>query len=359
MKRSGEVMSGENTQSARSRRKRVERLKKCIVLTSRLFKLLPLLLCVFLLFRLQVLSRSLAELSSRVEVLTGETSVQQALMQELLEKIQTTGQGAQETNVAGRALPGYELAPPEGLAAAASSDSVKYASEGNDTEEHIGVGSDDSEKPTVHKVYLTFDDGPSTNTKKILDILDQYDVKATFFVVGKEEDWAKEALVDIVERGHSLGMHSYSHKYNTIYDSVEDFAKDFVALRSYLEDVTGVTSNLYRFPGGSSNTISDVDMHEFAEYLDSWDVRFYDWNVASGDGGGRLLTVDELVSNALEGIEDRGTSIILMHDSVNKPTTVEALPKIIENILARENTEILPITEDTVLVQHIHMDDYK
>lgn len=336
-------MSEENTQAAYGRRKRVERLKKCIVLTSRLFKLLPLLLCIFLLFRLQVLSRSLEELSSRVEVLTGETSVQQALMQELLEKIQTTGHGVQETNVAGRELPGYELSPPEGFVAAASSDSVQYA----------------SEEPTIHKVYLTFDDGPSTNTKEILDILDQYNVKATFFVVGKEEDWAKEALVDIVERGHSLGMHSYSHKYANIYNSVEDFAEDFVKLREYLENVTGVTSNIYRFPGGSSNTISNVDMHEFAEYLDSWDVRFYDWNVASGDGGHRLMSVDELVTNSLNGIDDWGTSIILLHDSATKPTTVEALPKIIEKILARENTEILPITDDTVLVQHIHMDDYK
>lgn len=352
-------MAGENTQAAYSRRKRVERLKKCIVLTSRLFKLLPLLLCVVLLIWLQVLSRNLEELSSQVEVLTGETSEQQALLQVLLEKIQTTGQGAQEANGAGRELSGYELSPPGGFAADKSSDSVKYASDGNDAENQVGIGADESEKITIHKVYLTFDDGPSANTEKILDILDQYDVKATFFVVGKEEDWAREALVDIVERGHSLGMHSYSHKYTELYDSVEDFAEDFVRLREYLEDVTGVTSNIYRFPGGSSNTISNVNMYEFAEYLDSWDVRFYDWNVASGDGGYRLMTVDELVSNSLEGIEDRGTSIILMHDSVNKPTTVAALPKIIENILAREDTVILPITEDTVLVQHIHMDDYK
>lgn len=345
--------------TADSRRKRVQRLKKCIVLTSRLFKLSPLLLCAFLLIRLQVLSRSLEELSFRVEVLAGETSEQQALMQELLEKIQTTGHGAQESNVAGRALSGYELSPPDKLAASDNPESEQYASEGYDTGEAVDAGPDDSEVTTVHKVYLTFDDGPSANTKKILDILDQYDVKATFFVVGKEEDWAREALVDIVERGHSLGMHSYSHKYADIYDSVENFAKDFVALREYLEDVTGVTSNIYRFPGGSSNSISNVDMYEFAEYLDSWDVCFYDWNVASGDGGHRLMSVDELVANSLEGIENRGTSIILFHDSVNKPTTVEALPKIIENILAREDTVILPITEDTVPVQHIHMDDYK
>ena len=163
--------------------------------------------------------------------------------------------------------------------------------------------------------------------------------------------------MDIVQRGHTLGMHSYSHRYVDIYASVEHFAEDFVRLRGYLEDVTGVISNVYRFPGGSSNTVSNLDMHEFAEYLESWNVSFFDWNAASGDGGHRLMTVDELVRNSLKGIESRETTIILMHDAVSKPTTVEALPKIIENILAMENTVILPITEDTKPVQHIHMDE--
>ena len=162
--------------------------------------------------------------------------------------------------------------------------------------------------------------------------------------------------MDIVERGHTLGMHSYSHQYKAIYASVEDFAEDFVKLRGYLEDVTGVISNVYRFPGGSSNNISNLDMQEFAEYLESWNVRFYDWNAASGDGGQKLLTVGELVKNSLAGIEGRETTIILLHDAVGKPTTVDALPIIIESILAMENTVILPITDDTKPVQHIYMD---
>ena len=75
-------------------------------------------------------------------------------------------------------------------------------------------------------VYLTFDDGPSTGTEEILTILRQYNVKATFFVVGKEDEYSMEMYEKIVEEGHTLGMHSYSHQYSTIYQSVEDFAKD-------------------------------------------------------------------------------------------------------------------------------------
>lgn len=350
MKRSGEVMSGENARTAGSRQKRVQRLKKFIILTLLLFSLTPAVLCVFLFFKLQGMSGKLEELAARVEFVAGENAAQQALMQELMQKILTTGGGSQEQNVAGRELPGYELESPEHFNVA---DSFLETEEDQKYQE---VYDTEPETPVIHKVYLTFDDGPSTNTEKILDILDEYGVKATFFVVGKENDWAKEALVDIVERGHTLGMHSYSHQYTAIYASVEDFAEDFVKLRGYLEDVTGVISNVYRFPGGSSNTISDVDMHEFADYLESWNVSFFDWNAASGDGGQKLLTVNELVKNSLQGIENRETTIILLHDAVSKPTTVEALPTIIENILAMENTVILPITEETKPIQHIHMD---
>ena len=340
-------MSGENARTAGSRQKRVQRLKKSIIFTLLLFILIPAVLCVFLLFKLQSISGRLEELTSRVEFVAGENAAQQALMQELMQKILTTGGGSQEQNIAGRELSGYELESPEHFYTADSYGETGGNQEENDIE---------AAEPVIHKVYLTFDDGPSTNTKKILDILDEYDVKATFFVVGKESDWAKEALVDIVERGHTLGMHSYSHQYTSIYASVEDFAEDFVKLRGYLEDVTGIISNVYRFPGGSSNTISDLDMHEFANYLESWNVLFFDWNAASGDGGQKLLTVNELLKNSLAGIEGRETTIILLHDSAAKPTTVDALPIIIESILAMENTVILPITEDTKPVQHIYMD---
>ncbi len=209
----------------------------------------------------------------------------------------------------------------------------------------------------AHKVYLTFDDGPSIYTEEILEILDQYGVKATFFVVGKENDVAKNLLRKIVENGHSLGMHSYSHDYAGIYESVDSFAEDFEKLQDYLYEVTGVTSMIYRFPGGSSNIISDIDMYEFASYLQKQDVTFYDWNISSGDGGSMQLSTKDLVSNCTKDIKNWNTSIVLLHDSADKRSTVDALPEILETILAMEDTVILPITEETNPVQHIDMNE--
>ena len=103
-----------------------------------------------------------------------------------------------------------------------------------------------------------------------------------------------------------------------------------------------------------TNTISDLDMQEFADFLAEQGSEFYDWNISSGDGGSVLLDVDTLTRNATSSISRFGTSIILMHDAASRPTTVEALPQIIENILAMEDTVILPITEETTPIHHIN-----
>lgn len=208
-------------------------------------------------------------------------------------------------------------------------------------------------KTSEKTVYLTFDDGPSSNTDQILDILKQYDVKATFFVVGKTDEASVRAYQRIVEEGHTLAMHSYSHKYEEIYESKEAFAKDLNSLQEYLYEVTGVWPRIYRFPGGSSNTVSKVDMQELIQYLTDIGITYFDWNVASGDAVSRTLPVDTIVSNCLTGIEKQKESVILMHDASNKSTTVEALPQIIEAIKEQGDTEILPITDETVPVQHI------
>lgn len=338
IKRSGEAMSGENTEAVTHRRKRVQRLKRYIIGMILFLILLPTALSVVLFIRMHRMDRALTELNDKLEMLAVETVSQQEMLRELMESMRTTGQGSQAESEASLELTGYELTVPE---VSELPDAVEIS------------GSSEPGVTAAHKVYLTFDDGPSANTEKILDILDDYGVKATFFVVGKEEEFARKALVQIVERGHTLGMHSYSHKYAEIYSSEEYFAEDFEKLQNYLEEVTGVTSDIYRFPGGSSNTVSKEDMHVFIDYLDGKGVRFYDWNVSSGDASSIQLSVDQLVKNATEGIEQRETSVILMHDAVGKSTTVEALPIIIENILAMEDTVILPITEDTALVQHI------
>lgn len=226
---------------------------------------------------------------------------------------------------------------------------TEFQAEIDSIQEQLGA----EKQKTTHKVYLTFDDGPSKNTNEILDILKKYKVKATFFVLGKPGKENEAALKRIVEEGHSLGMHSYSHKYADIYASQESFAEDFQEIQSFLQDVTGVTSRLYRFPGGSSNTVSDVDIHEFIEYLDEQDVVYYDWNVSSGDASSQELSEETIYQNCISGIAGKSTAVVLLHDAANKSTTVEALPRIIETLLKMDNMEILPITEDSVPVQHV------
>lgn len=320
-------MSDDNIQAA-ARRKRVQRLKKCIILTLVTAVTVPFVMCIVLLVQNQRMNRRLDSLTEELQALKDVAEEQQRQLEELNGERTAAAQGSA---VVGGAEPesGPGEMPPE--------------------------EQEEQQEPTAaHKVYLTFDDGPSVYTEDILDILDSYGVKATFFVVGKETDSAKEAMREIVDRGHTLGMHSYSHKYSEIYRSVDDFAGDFTKLQDYLYEVTGVKSVVYRFPGGSSNTVSELDMRDFADYLEEQGVRFFDWNISSGDGGKELLSVETLVSNSTADIEKHETSIILLHDSANKRTTVDALPDIIENILAMEDTVILPITEDTEPVQHIH-----
>ena len=341
------IMSDDGIRTPADRRRRVQLLKKCIVISLVTMLLLPVVLCIVLQARVRSIDRKLDELAEKVESLTNLVSVQQAQLDELTREAAEVGGGSARVSDAERELPGQELN--------ASAEQRDRESEPSAAEDPAGPDGDEaSEIVAAHKVYLTFDDGPSVYTEEILDILDRYGIKATFFVVGKESDSDREALQEIVARGHTLGMHSYTHKYAEVYESLDAFAQDFTRIQDYLYEVTGVKSTVYRFPGGSSNTISDIDMHEFADYLDTQGVRFFDWNISSGDGGKKLLTVETLVENSTAGIEKYETSVILLHDSSAKTTTVEALPIIIENILALEDTVILPITEDTELVQHIH-----
>ena len=207
----------------------------------------------------------------------------------------------------------------------------------------------------VHKVYLTFEDGPSENTEAILNILAQYNVKATFFVVGKEDEDSQELYKRIVEEGHTLGMHSYSNKYSQIYQSKDAFEEDFNRLRDELYQVTGVESIYYRFPGGSSNQISNVPMSDFIHYLNEQGVIYYDWNISAGDAASNAYSAEEIVANVVDDVVKYKTSVVLLHDASDKSTTVEALVPMIE-ALNEMGAEILPIDEDTSVIQYVKAD---
>lgn len=205
-----------------------------------------------------------------------------------------------------------------------------------------------SDDANVRKVYLTFDDGPSTKTDAILDILDKYGVKATFFVCGKPEEKYQAVYKRITDDGHTLGMHSYSHKYSEIYDSLDGFQNDLHKLQNFLYDTTGVWTELYRFPGGSSNTASNVSMSDLTAYLTRSHITYYDWNIYGGDD----VDAKTLTGNVINNLGNYSEAVILLHDASDKEETVEALPEIIEYIQGMDNTEILPITDDTVPIQH-------
>ncbi len=189
-----------------------------------------------------------------------------------------------------------------------------------------------------HIAYLTFDDGPSSNTEDILDILDYYNVKATFFVI-YHKDMADKYKA-IVDRGHTIALHTYSHDYAKIYRSEKAFFNDLARIDSYVYSVTGVHSKIMRFPGGSSNTVSrhysqDL-MPTLKESATKRGYAYHDWNVDSEDAAHNNLDPDKIVANVKRDLTKYRKPDILMHDSGgSKRTTVEALPEMIEYIYAQ------------------------
>ncbi len=243
--------------------------------------------------------------------------------------------------------------PEEKIPDTISDDSSEAEAETTGTSAEDGSAISEEEH---RKVYLTFDDGPSENTARILDILKERDIKATFFVIGSQDDESKALYQRIVDEGHTIGIHSFTHKYDVIYQSLDAYIEDMTHLQSYLEEVTGVTTNFIRFPGGSSNHVSNVDMHELIRYVNERGFTYFDWNVASGDATSQVYTPDELVQNVVNDVVKYDTSVVLMHDSSAKATTVEALIPMIDQ-LQEMGAELLPIDETTKPVQHITADN--
>ncbi len=254
-----------------------------------------------------------------------------------------------------------EMTPDENVTRLAdSSSSYSLISVGaSSMEGHFADGDIGGQTANVRrKVYLTFDDGPSKYTREILDILKENDVKATFFVVGKTDESLVPYYKKIVESGNTIALHSYSHQYSKIYNSVEDFKEDYHKIQDYVEELTGVKSKIYRFPGGSSNQVSNIDMAEFIKYFNSEGVVYFDWNAANGDATSKQYTVSELVNNVLNGISKNGDTVVLMHDTNAKGTTVDSLPILLKE-LKKMDVDIVPLTEKTKPVQHIKADSVK
>ncbi len=309
----------------RRRRQRVARIKTALIFIIGIWLMLSMVVCATLMFKVYTLEEKL-------DYLLDNFTVSGQLEAEAKQTIAKTDESAyfdlEETTETGELEENHSIAQTV------------------NQKENL-AGPDD-----IHKVYLTFDDGPSSNTAQILDILKEYNLKATFFVIGKEDEESKALYKRIVEEGHTLAMHSYSHKYSVLYDSVDSFEDDFAKIQNYLYEVTGKECLFYRFPGGSSNHVSNTDMTEFIRYLSKQGITYFDWNVSSGDATSQAYTAEELVENVMTDVVKYKTSIVLMHDAETKATTVEALGPMIE-ALQSMGAEILPIDENTTVVQHI------
>lgn len=181
--------------------------------------------------------------------------------------------------------------------------------------------------------YLTFDDGPSSKvTSQILSVLDSYNVKATFFVVGTGK---MSMLKDIHAAGHAIGLHSDTHEWD-IYKNTDAYFADLQKISDKVYEQTGVRSNIMRFPGGSSNTKSrkycEGIMSNLVRMVESKGYAYFDWDVDSTDASGNNIAKDKIVNSVLKGAKNRNKICVLMHDTNAKSTTAEALPEIIEGL---------------------------
>lgn len=209
------------------------------------------------------------------------------------------------------------------------------------------------EKTKNQKIaYLTFDDGPSAKiTPLILDILKDYDIKATFFVVGKMAAANQDMLLRIHEEGHSIGHHSYSHNYGYIYKSTDNFLKEIRITEEIFRETLGEDfhTTLLRLPGGSFENYKQ----KFVKATGEAGYISYDWNALNGDAEGKELTKARLVNRLKSTIKNRKEAIILMHDTDSKMATVEALPEIIE-YLKKQGYIFKPLEQETVKEVIIH-----
>ena len=168
--------------------------------------------------------------------------------------------------------------------------------------------------PEGKVIYLTFDDGPGPDTQRLLEVLDKYGVKATFFVT---DSGYPSLLREITERGHSIGIHTATHNYGQIYANAKSYFQDLFQMQQVIREATGVTTTLLRFPGGSSNTVSrntcEGLMTTLVEAVRDAGFQYFDWNVDSDDAG-KARKAKTVLENVQEGVLQNDVSIVLQHD---------------------------------------------
>jgi len=199
---------------------------------------------------------------------------------------------------------------------------------------HLYIENDFSFAETDEKVcYLTFDDGPTEeNTPKVLDTLKEHGIKATFFVIGREGEASNDLYRRIVDEGHTIAVHTYSHDYEEIYSSVESYLEDFSKISNYIEIITGVKPEIFRFPGGSVNGYNAGIYEEIIAEMLRRGYTYYDWNVTSRDTVTGVTPSDILRNVAYAADEEEDDIVVLMHDGENHENTAVALDEVITEL---------------------------
>lgn len=334
------------TRAELARRRRIELYKKIIIYGFLVMTILPIFTSVFLFYKVNQLEERLdyalsedggdyLTLRSSREALQGNPNADSERFAESVKSV--LGNANVDTNKAKNTAESQNN--PENV------DVTEEVSTKNSTT------ADNVTSKAAKRVYLTFDDGPSIYTGQILDILAANNVKATFFVIGRDESYY-EYYKRIVDEGHTIGMHSYSHVYQDFYKSEESFAQELTELNDLIYDVTGTKSTIFRFPGGSSNSVAPLPIQDYIAYLNENNINYYDWNALNGDAVTTGLSPEQLVNNIMNDVEHNQDSIVLMHDLQTTHTTVESLQLLIDT-LKSGGYEILPIDENTPLIQHV------
>ncbi|MFR7592819.1 MAG: polysaccharide deacetylase family protein [Longibaculum sp.] len=235
---------------------------------------------------------------------------------------------------------------------------VKYIakdSSGNQSEKTITVQVVDKTDKNEKVVYLTFDDGPSRYTSSVLDILDKYNCKATFFITGMNSSYRKYIKI-AHDKGHTIGLHTYSHNYSKVYSSTDAYFKDLEKIGNLAKDYIGFVPKYIRFPGGGSNTVSKKYskgiMSKLTKMVEEKGYIYYDWNAENGDGYSHM-SQSEMLARATSSSHNQ--IMILMHDANGKQNTVDILPKVIEYYQKRGYT--FKAIDDSSIVPHQHVNN--
>ena len=200
-------------------------------------------------------------------------------------------------------------------------------------------------------IYLTFDDGPGRYTEELLKILDDHKVLATFFVTAAYKDY-EDLIGAEYNAGHSVGVHTATHEYSEIYASTDAYWADFNIMQDIIQKQTGCRTDIFRFPGGASNTISanycKGIMSDLAKQSEEKGYIYVDWNITSGDAGDTTSS-EVLYQNMMKGIHTYENSFILCHDI--KDFTIATMDRFITDAL-KEGYTFLPITSESRTCHH-------